>query len=316
MNYSPMVYAYNEHNIALTGSGTLDAADTSSWNTGSDRAYLESLISQGVTDPTKRILPGSGHHCRSTFVEPYRCDTVLIQGVKIRTSMFWQIHPTLSKNVTVDHVDTDPSTAHSQTDACDPESSDHVVIKNSNLGAHDDNIAIKSGRDADGRRVNVPTSNVVVFGCRMNGNWGAITCGSEMTGGVRNVYAYKCPVVGETKFALYVKSNTLRGGFADNINIDSFTGTFARSFVYVTSTYNSQTGSFPPVFGPFFISNSSSTSIASMAFNVSGLSSSHIRGFSVRDSSFNGVTNTTNIWSNVDNLSFSNVRINGTLVSR
>src|SRR5204863_2908185 len=138
MNRSPMIYAFGEHNIALTGAGTLDAAGTSSWNKGSDRAFLESLIAKGVTDPHKRVVPGSGHTMRSTFVEPYNCDTVLIQGVTLKNSMFWQLHPTLCRNVTVADVSTDPSTAHSNTDGCDPESSDHVVIRDCNLGAHDD----------------------------------------------------------------------------------------------------------------------------------------------------------------------------------
>ncbi|MFG2005513.1 glycoside hydrolase family 28 protein [Spirillospora sp. NPDC048911] len=314
MNRSPMIYAYKETNIALTGSGTLDAGSTSSWNKGSDRSYLESLISKGKTDPHDRVVPGSGHSMRSAFVEPYGCDTVLIQGVKLRNSMFWQLHPTLCKNVTVDAVSTDPSTSHNNTDACDPESCDHVVIKNCDLGAHDDNIAIKSGRDEDGRRVNVPCQNLVVFGCTMNGNWGAITCGSEQTGGIRNVYAYKCTVKGSTKFALYVKSNTQRGGFSQNINLDGFSGTFARSVVFITMTYNSQTGSHPPAFGPFAITNSSCTK-APLVFDVSGLSSDHIKGFTVRDSSFNGVSSTSNKIKNVDGLVFTNVKINGKIVT-
>ncbi len=310
-----MVYAYGERNIALTGSGTLDAGGTSSWNKGSDRAYLESLISKGITDPHKRVVPGSGHTMRSTFVEPYNCDTVLIQGVTLKNPMFWQIHPTLCTNVTVDSVSTDPSTAHSNTDGCDPECSDHVVISNCNLGAHDDNIAIKSGRDADGRRVNVPSQNIVIFGCTMNGNWGAVTCGSEITGGVRNVYAYKCNVVGATKFALYVKYNTLRGGGAQNINLDSITGNMDRAFAFVTMTYNGQTGSHPPAFGPIAVSNSSCTS-APIAFDVSGLSSDHVKGLTVTNSSFSGVGNATDKISNVDGLSFTNVKINGKTVSR
>jgi polygalacturonase len=315
MNHSPMIYAYGETNIALTGSGTLDAGGTSSWNKGSDRSYLESLIKKGVTDPHKRVVPGSGHTMRSTFVEPYNCDTVLIQGVTLKNSMFWQLHPTLCTNVTVDSVSTDPSTAHNNTDGCDPESCDHVVIKNCKLGAHDDNIAIKSGRDDDGRRVNVPSQNIVIFGCAMNGNWGAVTCGSEITGGVKNVYAYKCTVGGATKFALYVKSNTLRGGGATNVNLDSITGDFDRSFVYLTSTYNSQTGSHPPAFGPFTITNSSCTK-APLVFNVSGLSNDHVKGFTVSDCAFKGVSNATDKWSNVDGIKFTNVTINGKAVSR
>ena len=314
MNRSPMIYAINQTNIAVTGSGTLDAGGTSSWNKGSDRRFLESLISKGVTDPRKRVVPGSGHSMRSTFIEPYSCDRVLIQGVTLKNPMFWQLHPTLCTNVIVDGVTTDPSTAHSNTDGCDPESCKNMVIRNCTLGAHDDNIAIKSGRDADGRRVNVPTENLVVYNCLMNGNWGAITCGSEQTGGIRNVYAYKCDVTGATKFALYVKSNTLRGGFSQNINLDSFQGNFDRSFVFVTTTYNGQTGSHPPQFGPFSITNSGCTS-APRVFDVSGLGNAHIKGFVVKNCAFKGVGNAANIFKNVDGRVFTNVTINGKTVS-
>ncbi len=312
MNRSPMIYAYGEKNIALTGNGTLDAGGTSSWNKGKDRAWLETQLGK---PPRERIVPGSGHQMRSAFVEPYNCDTVLIQGVKLRNSMFWQLHPTLCKNVTVDGVSTDPSTSHSNTDGCDPESCDHVVIKNCDLGAHDDNIAIKSGRDADGRRVNVPCQNIVVFGCRMNGNWGAITCGSEQTGGIRNVYAYKCTLVGVTKFALYVKSNTRRGGFSQNINLDSFTGVLDRSFAYIIMDYNGQTGNYPPQFGPFTLTNSSITKAGRAAFDVTGLSNDHIKGFTVKNFTATGVANTTNTLKYIDGLSFTNVKINGKTVN-
>jgi polygalacturonase len=313
MNRSPMIYAYGESNIALTGSGTLDAGGTSSWNKGKDRGWLEGQIKAGVTDPRQRVVPGHAQ-MRSTFVEPYNCDRVLIQDVTLKNSMFWQLHPTLCTNVIIDGVSTDPSTAHSNTDGCDPESCNGMVIRNCTLGAHDDNIAIKSGRDADGRRVNVPTQNLVIYNCLMNGNWGAVTCGSEQTGGIRNVYAYKCDVTGATKFALYVKSNTQRGGFSQNINLDSIQGNFDRSFVFVTMTYNGQTGSHPPAFGPFSITNSGCTS-APNVFNVSGLSSSHVNGFTVKNCAFKGVASTSNTLSNIDGRSFTNVTINGKTVT-
>jgi len=145
----------------------------------------------------------------------------------------------------------------------------------------------------------------------MNGNWGAITCGSEQTGGIRNVYAYRLTVQGDTKFALYVKSNTLRGGFSENINLDSVSGTFARNFVFVTSTYNNQTGSTPPSFGPFTMSNCSSTKIAGRTFDVSGLSGAHVHGFGVSDSRFAGVADASNTLKYVDNARFTNVTVNG-----
>ncbi|MFE5501510.1 glycoside hydrolase family 28 protein [Amycolatopsis japonica] len=310
VNRSPMIYAYKESNIAVTGKGTLDAAGTASWNKGKDREYLESLVAKGIP-PERRIVPGSGHAMRSTFVEPYSCDTVLIEGITLKNPMFWQLHPTLCRNVTIDGVRTDASTAHSNTDACDPESCDHVVIVNSRLGAHDDNIALKSGRDADGRRVGVPCQNIVVANCVMDGNWGAITCGSEQTGGIRNVYAHRLTVTGETKYGLYVKSNTLRGGFTENVNLDSVSGTFVRSVVYVLPDYNGQTGEQVPRFGPFTLSRSTGTKCGQAAFNVRGLPNSHVRGLRVSDCRFDGVANTENTLKHVDDLRFENTTING-----
>jgi polygalacturonase len=156
---------------------------------------------------------------------------------------------------------------------------------------------------------------VVVFGCAMNGNWGAITCGSEITGGVSNVYAYKCTIVGATKFALYMKSNTQRGGGATNVFLDSCTGAPPRNFVFLTSTYNSQTGSQPINFGNVNITNCSTTKVPKV-FDVSGTSAYHVHGFKVSNCSFNGVGSTGNTWNNVDNRVFTNVKENGKTVTR
>jgi polygalacturonase len=312
MNHSPMIYAHGASNIALTGSGVLDASGTAPWNVGSDRAYLETLVAKGVP-PEKRIVPGSGHQMRSTFVEPYSCDTVLIQGVTLHNSRFWQLHPTLSTNVTVDSVTT--SATNSNTDGCDPECCDHVVIQNCTLGAGDDNIAIKSGRDADGRRINTPSQNLVIVGCHMSGPWGAVSCGSELTGGIRNVYAYKC-VASPTRYALYVKSNTLRGGFATNINLDSITASNQKgAFAFVTMTYNGQTGPNHPDFGGFSITNCTGNA-EPYAFDVSGLSGDPVHGLTVAHSKFTNIAHGTDIMNNVTGISFTGVTINGKTVTR
>jgi polygalacturonase len=312
MNRSPMIYAHGASNIALTGAGVLDAAGTATWNQGSDRAYLETLVAEGVP-AAQRVVPGSGHQMRSTFVEPYSCDTVLIQGVTLHNSRFWQLHPTLSTNVTVDSVTT--SATNSNTDGCDPECCDHVVIKNCVLGAGDDNIAIKSGRDADGRRINTPSQNLVIVGCHMAGPWGAISCGSELTGGIRNVYAYQC-VANPTRYALYVKSNTLRGGFATNINLDSINASNQKgAFAFVTMTYNGQTGSFPPDFAGFTVTNSTGKTTP-YAFDVSGLSSDPVKGLTVAHATFTGVTHGTDVMTDVTGVSFTGVTINGKTVTK
>ena len=135
-----MVYAYGQTNIALTGSGTLDASDTRPWNTGSNRAAILALLVAANVRPQNRIVPERGR-MRSSFIERCRCTNVLIQGVTLRQSQFWQLHPTLSRNVTVDAV-TSGGADNSNTDDCNPESCDDVVVKNCTLEAKDDCIAI------------------------------------------------------------------------------------------------------------------------------------------------------------------------------
>ena len=311
MNHSPMIYAHGESNIGLTGSGTLDASGTKSWNTGSDRAYLETLVAQGVP-ASQRIVPGSGHHMRSTFVEPYSCDKVLIQGVKLRNSQFWQMHPTLSTNVTVDGVNT--AATNSNTDGCDPECCDHVVIRNCTIGAGDDTIAIKSGRDADGRRINTPSQNIVIYDNTFTGPWGAVTCGSELTGGISNVYAYHCTAT--VRYAFYVKSNTQRGGYVHNANLDSINGTnLTGAYGFVQMNYNGQTGSYNPSFKQFAIANCTCDG-APQAFNVQGLSGDDVSGFTVTDAAFTDVKKTSDTFDHVSGLKFSGVTINGKSVSK
>jgi polygalacturonase len=151
MNRSPMIYVFSRKNIAITGPGILDASATGSWNTGGDRAKLESWANSG-TPVEKR----TGAKARSSFVEPYLCTNVYIQGITLKGARFWQFHPTLSRFVLFDGVTTTDS-GNSNNDGLDPESSDYVVVRNSTIKAKDDAIAVKSGRDTDGRRITCPT---------------------------------------------------------------------------------------------------------------------------------------------------------------
>ena len=308
MNHSPMIYAYGEKNIALTGSGTLDASGTASWNHGSDRTrVLEPLVAGGLL-PQQRY---AADRLRSSFVQPYSCDTVLIQGVTLRNSRFWQLHPTLCRNVTIDGVTTHHS--GSNTDGCDPECCDHVVIKNSTLLAGDDNIALKSGRDADGRRINVPTRNVVIWNNQFEGPWGAISLGSELTGGISNVYAYNNSTIGGgTRYALYVKSNTRRGGFARNVHVDRFHGSgFHGAAVLATMSYSGQTGNFLPDFsGPFNLADFV-VDTAPIALNLHGLSDDKAGTFNLSNCTFTHIANPASTISNVTKVNYTHVTING-----
>jgi polygalacturonase len=305
VNRSPMIYAFGETNVALTGAGVLDASGTI-WNSGADRAALEALVARGLP-PEQRDVSGT---LRTSFVQPYRCTNVLIQGVTLIGARFWQLHPTSCANVTIDGVTTTVSATNS--DGCDPECCDGVVIKHSTLASGDDNIAIKSGRDADGRRVNVPCRNLVIINCQAEGRFGFLTIGSEQTGGVENVYAYNNWTYGQgVGQALWIKSNSRRGGFTRNVNVDTFTGANLRSGVAaVTMSYESQSGSYPPAFSDIKLSNVRVAG-APVVLDLQGLAGDPISGFSLRDSAFIDIGDAANRVSNVEGLDISNVTING-----
>jgi polygalacturonase len=315
VNYSPMIYAYGQTNIALTGSGTLNAAGTAPWNVGSDRAgILEPLVAAGVP-PEERIIPDYGS-LRSTFIEPYNCTNVLIQGVTLQQSQFWQIHPTLCQSVTVDSVTTG-DTNNPNGDGCNPECCDHVVIRDSTLDANDDCIAIKSGRDDDGRRVNTPSQNIVIFGCRLQGPFGGVTCGSEMTGGIRNVYAYNLTTYGRSvRYLLFVKSNTQRGGYAVNLNLDTIEADhLLANWGFAQMDYAGQTGDYLPIFKKWKISRVTGDT-APRVFQLRALPDDAIRHFYVFDSAFTNIADPVDQYAYVQDIDFRDVTINGQPASR
>lgn len=220
MNYSPFVYAHEATNVAVTGTGTLDGQcswdDWWAWVGMSSESWatLQQMARDGV--PVEERVFGAGHHLRPAFVETYRCRNVLIEGVRIQRSPFWCVHPVLSRNVTVQGVHIDSTGPNN--DGVNPESCRYVAIRDCTFDAGDDCVAIKSGREADGLRVGTPCEDVLVEQCEMRSRYGAITIGSEMTGGARNIFVRNCRIGSPTLyFGLYIKTNSHRGGLAENV---------------------------------------------------------------------------------------------------
>jgi polygalacturonase len=220
MNYSPFVYADGCTNIGLTGTGTLDGqASYDSWwswvsQTADDTAALHQMAADGV--PVEQRVFGEGHHLRAAFVETHRCTNVLIDGLTVVRSPFWEIHPVLSRNVTVQNLHIDSRGPNN--DGVDPESCRYVVIRGCTFDVGDDCIAIKSGKGADALRINVPCEDILVEGCTMEIRYGAIALGTEMTAGIRNVFVRDCTIGGPNQYyALYIKTNSVRGGYVENV---------------------------------------------------------------------------------------------------
>jgi polygalacturonase len=250
MNYSPFIYSYGQRNIAVTGAGTLNgqADATHWWNWKSletpDFNALETMANDNV--PVSQRVFGAGHHLPPPMIQPFASENVLLEGVTVINSPFWHLNPNLCNNVTVSGLTI--SSTGPNTDGCDPESCDGVVIENVTFDTGDDCIAIKSGRDADGRRVNAGCQNVVIQNCDFANGHGGITIGSEMTGGVRNVYGRDLTMNSANLQAGHrIKTNTLRGGYVRNTNVYRVTaGTVGGPLLLIQGNYSAQTGAFPP----------------------------------------------------------------------
>jgi polygalacturonase len=213
--------------------------------------------------------------------------------------------------VTVDSVTTADAT-NPNTDGCDLESCDHVVIKGCVFAAGDDCLAIKSGRDADGRRVDIPCQNVVVMRCRLEGPAGGIAFGSEMTGGIRNVYLFDVGTFGASvQHMLYVKSNTRRGGYAMNLNFDSvWADHVTGAWAFAQMDYDGQTGIFPPGFADWTITRATGD-FDLLIFQLSGLVGDPVRHVRVVDSQFTHALLPFGLFNHVDALEFERVTVNG-----
>ena len=221
-NYSPLVYAYRQENIAVTGEGTLDGCVNEFWQLWKlihdrDKIILRDMGTHLV--PVEKRQFGKGHFLRPTLIEPYECKNVFIEGITVKNSPFWTIHPVFCENVIVRKVTVEKGMSND--DGCDPESCKDVLIEDCSFFTNDDNIAIKAGRDNDAWHENGgrPSENIIIRNNKfIESKAGAISIGSEMSGSVRNVFAEN-NYVHKAGQAFYIKSNTDRGGAVENVYV-------------------------------------------------------------------------------------------------
>ena len=249
-NYSPLIYALGQKNVAVTGDGTLDGqADISNWwawkKTGK-RKELMKMSDDNV--PVEQRQCGEGYDLRPDFIEFNRCRDVMIEGVHIRRSPMWELHPLLCTNVTVRGVDI--YTHGANNDGCDPESCRDVLIEKCLFDTGDDCIAIKSGRNNDGRRIGLPAVNLVIRDCTMRDGHAGTAIGSEVSGDCSNVFVENCEMSSPNLVcALRLKSNSLHGGVIQNIfmrNVNA--GVVSNSVLQIDLLYQDETnGIYNPV---------------------------------------------------------------------
>jgi polygalacturonase len=325
MNYSPLIYALDQTNIAVTGEGTLDGqSDQEHWwpwkgnarggwkqgtpNQLAAREKLVQMAEQGL--PVEQRVMGDGACLRPMFVQPYRCANVLIEGVTIINSPMYEVHPVLSNNVTVRNVKV---ISHGpNNDGCDPESCRDVLIEGCNFDTGDDCIAIKSGRNADGRRLHTPSENIIVQNCVMKDGHGGVTMGSECSGGIRNVFAQDCQMDSPNlDRVLRFKNNAMRGGVIEHVYMRNVkAGQVAGPAIEVDFQYEEgEKGPFKPVVRDVEVVNVTVKKCAS-AWSLRGFKTAPVQDVRIKHCTFEGAARA-NVAENVERFVAEDVTVNG-----
>jgi len=333
INYSPLIYAYQARNIAVTGAGTLDGQGSPEhwwawkgpwggtqehgWREGMpDQRKSRAVLFQMAEDrvPVEKRVFGDGHFLRPPFIQPYRCENVLIEGVRIRNSPFWNVHPVLCRNVILRGLDIFGHGPNN--DGTDPESVDGMLIEDCSFDTGDDCIAVNSGRNEDGRRLNVPSQNILIRNCRMKEGHGGITVGSQISGGARWVFAEKCTLDSpDLWYAIRFKNNALRGGLLENFHYRDITvGQVGRAAIACDFNYEEgAAGKFKPILRHIDITRLRAGK-ATRVLDSQGLPGAPVTDITLTDCSFDGVTEPSVI-RHTERVALSNVRVNGKVVS-
>jgi polygalacturonase len=191
--------------------------DNDKWR--ADANYLPSLSEAGV--PLGKRIFGLGHNLRPPMIQFISCTNVLMQGYQVNYTPFWQHHPVHCRNVVIRNV---LAKSHGpNSDGFDPEACDHVLVESCTFDSGDDCIAIKAGKNLDTHFG--PSQNIVIQNCTMQSGHGAVTLGSEMAGGIQNVYAQNLLfenihwATDPLNTAIRLKTNMNRGGYLKNFYV-------------------------------------------------------------------------------------------------
>lgn len=330
MNYSPLIYAKGKTNVAITGKGTLNGqADSTNWwiwSGGKGYGWKKGIPSQNdpmnrevLVDKAEKNVPveqrifGEGRYLRPNFIEFFECNTVLVKDITVINSPFWILHPIKTNNMIIDGVTVNSHGPNN--DGCDPEYSQNIIIKNCTFNTGDDCIAIKAGRDADGRRVAIPSKNIIVQNCKMIDGHGGVVIGSEISAGVNNVFVENCLMDSPNlDRAIRIKTNTKRGGIIENIYVRNLeVGTVKECVLLATMFYNvygSQTGNFMPIVRNISLENVNVKNGGKYSVLAEGYKESPVENITLKNVKIEKV-DSVYLLKNVKNINFINTYING-----
>ena len=259
-NYSPLIYARDCQNVAVTGAGILDGQGQAWWHWKKRQQAAATALYDAQFEgiPVERRVYGTEEAAlRPQFLQLVGCCNVLVEGVTFADGPMWTIHPVYCDNVLVRGVTV--NTEGPNTDGLNPDSCRNVLVESCSFATGDDCIAVNSGMNEDGWRVARPCENVVIRNCTMTEGHGAVSIGSGMSGGVRHVYISDCRFTGGDQ-GIRLKSMRGRGGLVEDVHVDNILISGLRqeaivlSMFYGSSTAASRSDA-PPVFRDIHIKN-------------------------------------------------------------
>ena len=332
-NARPLIYAYGESNIAITGRGTIDGQGSNEtwWSMCGAAKYgwkegmvaqrnggRERLLMYGETNtPIYRRIMKPEDGMRPQLINLYSCQTVLIEDVQLLNSPFWVIHPLFCESLIVRGVKVFNRGPNG--DGCDPESCKNVLIEDCEFDTGDDCIAIKSGRNQDGRKWGIPSENIIVRNCFMKNGHGGVVIGSEISGGYRNLFVENCRMDSpELDRVIRIKTSTCRGGLIENVYVRNVTvGQCREAVLRINLQYENRekcNRGFTPTVRNVHLRNVTCEK-SQLGVLIIGLDDdSHVSNISVEDCRFNNVTKNGNSIQGARDVRFRNLYINGNLV--
>ena len=271
-NYSPLIYAYECSNIAITGEGTIDGEGGRTWKTFKAKEAAGKNRSREMNHNNIALQErkfGDGYFLRPQMIQFFNCRNILVENIRIENSPFWCLHLLKSQSITIRGVQY--KSLNHNNDGIDPEYTKDVLIENVSFDNGDDNVAIKAGRDHEGRANSAtPSENIVIRNCNFKGLHGVVI-GSEMSAGVQNVFVENCKTTGYLKRGIYLKTNADRGGFIRNVFVRNIALDEVEDCLYITANYHGE--------GKGFQSEISNISFSNITCNKATASGIVIQGF-------------------------------------
>lgn len=287
-NYSPFIYARQQTNIAITGAGVFNGQGAQHWDgwankSGPGAALLKAMAEADI--PVVNRIFGTGYYMRPTMFEPYDCQNILVEGVTFKDSPYWTLHPTFCTNVTIQNVTVEPGGRND--DGCDPDSCRDVLVAGCRFTTEDDNVSVKAGQLPEA--AGLPACENIVFqNCDcIRSSWGGLTIGSNLGGGIRNVFFENCSI-GKCLIAHYIKGWEHYGGSVEGVYIRNNKAGSCENLFAVGPDVDTGAGSFgPPVVSSISMQNVSCDDSKGTAILFNGDPDRPIAGVTLSDIAIN-----------------------------